>query len=288
MTQAYSESFARAYNRIWTDFADRAAPRILARYRATNHGRRKRPVLDLCCGTGTLALHFLAAGFPVTGVDASKPMLRYARKNARTFIRSGLAEFIEADVTAFEAPSRYGLAVSTFDSLNHLDGLPALGQCCARTFAALLPGGLFIFDLNTRRGHRRWDEIEITDEDEVMIVKRGGYDRAGGRAFYRVSGFLRGADGRYDRFEEMVVETAFELQAVEKMLADCCFKPVYFARAFDLGKALSDPEAEDRVFVVARKPGSKEPRGRKNPRGRDTNNWGTPYGFPNYPNIISR
>lgn len=255
MNNAYGPSFAKIYNRMWTDFADRVAPRVMAFYEETAAGQKKLPVLDLACGTGTLALHFLAAGYPVTGVDLSPAMLAYARENAREFIEAKQANFLEADVVDFKLRTRFGLAVSTYDALNHLENTAALKKCFTRTAAALLPGGYFIFDLNTRLGLQNWDGIAVHDSVSSLIVKRGGFDHKTNRAFYKISGFLKGDDGRYERFEEMVVETMFELAEVARLLKKAGFSQVHAARETELTQALAAPEEEDRVFIVARKAG---------------------------------
>ncbi|MCB0287866.1 MAG: methyltransferase domain-containing protein, partial [Calditrichaeota bacterium] len=62
----------------WPAFGRSAAPMICDFYSNTAAGKEKLPVLDLCCGTGDLALHFLQNGFPVTGVDISAGMLDLA------------------------------------------------------------------------------------------------------------------------------------------------------------------------------------------------------------------
>jgi len=41
------------------------------------------PVLDICCGTGDIALEFAAAGARVIGLDFSEPMLAVARRRAQ-------------------------------------------------------------------------------------------------------------------------------------------------------------------------------------------------------------
>lgn len=252
-SQPYSKGFAPAYNRMWTDFADRAAPRILDFYQGTPLGSRMAPVLDICCGAGTLALYFLEAGYEVTGIDLSLPMLEIAEENAREYVESGRAEFILADAVSFKADPKYGLAVSTFDSMNHLDGPEALRACIGRTYGALTEGGVFIFDLNTRRALEAWGEITVDDDIEAMVVKRGGFDPRSGRAFYKVSGFMRASDGRYDRFEETIVEVAYDLAEVKEMLLGAGFISAYCARGIELERPADSPDEEDRVFFVARK-----------------------------------
>lgn len=249
--QAYNKSFARAYQLLWTDFADRVAPAILKLYAATNAGIEKKPVLDLCCGTGTVALHFLAAGFEVVGVDLSPHMLDIARDNAREYLESGRARFDLADASDYKVEQKFGLVVSTYDALNHLDDLDSMERVFALARTALEPGGLFVFDLNTRLGLKKWDGINVFDGDDHMVMTRGGYDPEAGRAFTRISGFLRGEDGRYDRFQEMVVEHAFDTEEVTARLMSAGFVEVYCARESDLENPVPSPEDEPRVFFVA-------------------------------------
>ena len=51
MPQAYSASFARAYNLRWGFFVRQAAPLIRAYYEATPLRESERTLLDLCCST---------------------------------------------------------------------------------------------------------------------------------------------------------------------------------------------------------------------------------------------
>jgi ubiquinone/menaquinone biosynthesis C-methylase UbiE len=85
--QSYSQDFARVYNLRWSGFARQVAPLILDFYAATPIGHKDKTVLDLCCGTGHLAVYFLEKGYRVVGLDLSEHMLEYARENARQYIR---------------------------------------------------------------------------------------------------------------------------------------------------------------------------------------------------------
>jgi SAM-dependent methyltransferase len=251
--QAYSRTFARIYNKRWTHFAHRVAPLIVDFYASTPTGERNHPVLDLCCGTGQLCLYFLEEGYRVTGIDLSEHMLLYARENASAYVENGQARFIQADATDFSVDDQFGLVVSTFDALNHLDGQAALEECFRSVFAALVPGGLFIFDLNTRAGLLRWNTIRVDDSEEAMIVTRGIYDGQGDRAYTKVSGFIHTANGLYERFDETVFNYVFDLAWVRETLLRAGWQAAYCARIDDLTTPVSDPEQEDRVFFVANK-----------------------------------
>lgn len=250
--QAYSKGFARVYNMRWSGFTRQAAPLILDFYAATPIGKKNKSVLDLCCGVGLLAVHFLENGYQVIGLDLSEEMLSYARENARQYIESGQARFIQGDASDFTLDERFGLVVSTYDSLNHLENEQALLRCFQCVYA--VSDGYFIFDLNTRRGLRRWNSIQVDDSDEdVLIINRGIYDGLSDKAWIKISGFLRLPDGLYERFDETAFNTMFELEKVRDALLGVGWKDVYFARIQDLKTPLDEPEKEGRAFIVASK-----------------------------------
>jgi SAM-dependent methyltransferase len=250
--QAYSKGFARAYNLRWSGFARQVAPYLLDFYAGTAPGRENKPVLDLCCGTGQLAVHFLDKGYRVVGLDLSEHMLHYARENALQYVEAGQAIFIQGDASNFTLDERFGLVVSTFDALNHLENEQELRSCfeCVHAVCA----GTFIFDLNTRRGLRRWNSIQVDDSDEgALLIIRGIYDGQSDKAWTKISGFLRLPDGLYQRFDETAFNTVFEMERVKDMLLDVGWKHAHFTRMQDLKTPLDEPEMEGRVFIVASK-----------------------------------
>jgi len=250
--QAYSQNLARIYDSKWAGFATWVAPVILDFYAATAVGRENKSVLDLCCGTGRLAVHFLEKGYRTVGLDLSEHMLTYARQNARSYVESGQASFVQGDASNFRLAERFGLVVSTFDALNHFEDEPTLRSCfeCARAVC----DGYFIFDLNTRLGLMRWNSFDLDDSrQDALIISRGIYDGESDKAWTKITGFLRTSNGLFERIDETVFNTAFEMEKVRNALLDVGWTDVYFARISDLKTALSEPEKDGRVFIVARK-----------------------------------
>jgi SAM-dependent methyltransferase len=108
-----------------------------------------KPVLELCCGTGRIALPLLADGHTVTGVDASPCMLRQFRAKLE---RLGEAErnrltLLEADITELPFREEFGLAIIPFNSITALPSFAAQLKVFQNAFAALMPGGIFAADL---------------------------------------------------------------------------------------------------------------------------------------------
>jgi demethylmenaquinone methyltransferase/2-methoxy-6-polyprenyl-1,4-benzoquinol methylase len=79
--------------------------------------------LDVCCGTGDIALALAGLGARVTGLDFSEPMLNVARRRAERFgARTGLSapEFIRGDALAAPFPDNSFDIVSVGYGLRNL------------------------------------------------------------------------------------------------------------------------------------------------------------------------
>jgi SAM-dependent methyltransferase len=249
--QDYSEAFARVYNTHWSVFATRVAPLIRGYYESLPRGPANKSVLDLCCGAGHLVSHFLEHGYRVVGIDLSEHMLGHARSNTEQYVKSGQAKFLKADASDFSIDDFVGLTVSTYDSLNHLESEDALSNCfrCVRAVCK----GPFIFDLNTRKGLNNWNGTQVNESDpNAFVVSRGKYDGESDKAWLTVTGFVRGSDGSYQRFDESVFNTVFSLERVRELLLDAGWKNVHFARIQEPAIPVADPEEELRVLVIAR------------------------------------
>lgn len=110
-------------------------------------------VLDVGCGTGSLALRLADAGREVHGLDVSKEMIRIAEGKAAAQgvenVRFHVGPFDES-FDAFADGSLDGLCAY---SILHL--VPDRHAALARAFRLLKPGGFFISS-TVCLGRRRW------------------------------------------------------------------------------------------------------------------------------------
>jgi SAM-dependent methyltransferase len=250
--QEYGKIFAGVYNKMWTSFALNLAPTLHAYYESDTSAHKRRRMLDVCCGTGQLLLHFLDHGFTGTGIDLSADMLKLAEENCARYAAEGKVDFLRADAADFRLDGRYDFAVSTFDALNHLPTQEALWSCFACVRRALDPGAPFIFDLNTEKGLRRWNGITVEDGEQVMLVRRGLYAKGMDRAYVKITGFVRSGQDSWTRFEETAFNTVFPMSEVKEGLVKAGFSMVWFATPRNLTERVADPEELDRAFIVAR------------------------------------
>jgi SAM-dependent methyltransferase len=108
-----------------------------------------KPVLELCCGTGRIAMPLLADGHTVTAVDASAGMLRQfrAKLDQVSADERRRATLLQADVTDVPFREEFGLVFIAFNSLVVIPSFEQQLQVLRNAFAALMPGGVFAADI---------------------------------------------------------------------------------------------------------------------------------------------
>jgi SAM-dependent methyltransferase len=210
-----------------------------------NHLPRRARILDVCCGTGTVARHFAAQGFRITGIDASREMLHYAREQVPD------AEFIVADARDFAFPSVFDAALCTFDSLSYMLSREELLSTFANVRAALRPAGVFAFDMSLEETYKReWQSTcSVIEEDEACFV-RGSYDETDRLGRTLITRFHR--NGAWERTDVAFVVRCHDLTEICAWLSQSGFARVACHRS-DGDDRLRGEIGAGRACVVASK-----------------------------------
>ncbi|MCK4543536.1 MAG: class I SAM-dependent methyltransferase [Spirochaetales bacterium] len=111
-------------------------------------GISRAKILDLACGTGTLALELAKFGHSVLGVDISPKMIEVAKSKAGHLSN---VSFQVSDMLDFTTEEEFECVTCTFDSLNYLQNIDQLQAVIEKVGRALRPDGFFIFDCNTEQ-----------------------------------------------------------------------------------------------------------------------------------------
>ncbi len=182
-------------------------------------------LLDLACGTGTLALLMAERGWRVIGIDRSAGMLAEAQRKRAAAGEPIDVHFMQADMRSFELPEPVVLATCCYDTLNYLLDEQELARCFSAVGHALLPSGLFCFDLATDYFLRYyWQGVEFEEFDDFTQVIQSHYDHATGYSTLVLTGFVAAGGGRYRRFREMHVERAYSDDVIRKLLLRAGFE----------------------------------------------------------------
>ena len=107
-------------------------------------------VLDLGCGSGRMTVELARRGYDMIGVDGSPEMLTAARDAAEAAGVGARCLWLLQDLTAFELYGTVEAVVCCLDTINHLTTYRDLRACLSLVHNYLVPGGLFLFDLNSR------------------------------------------------------------------------------------------------------------------------------------------
>jgi SAM-dependent methyltransferase len=241
-TMASYDDFAWFYNRSWNEEFHSLAFPILERTWLPRVPSRAR-ILDVCCGTGYLAGLLVARGYSVTGIDASAPMVEYARQNVPA------AQFQVADATEFQLGARFDAAVSTFDSLNHILSLDKLQAAFCRTAEALKPGAPMAFDMLSEEAYQtHWGEtFAMVRDDHLLTITGAGFDFRSRLACCRLTMF-RLLDGVWRRSDVDIQERCYTSEEVDGSLRRAGFGEIVCYDARDLGMA--GDLGEGRIFYV--------------------------------------
>ncbi|MFP3896060.1 MAG: class I SAM-dependent DNA methyltransferase [Anaerolineales bacterium] len=219
--------------------------RLLRRH--TVQGKR---MVDVACGTGTVVISLAAAGWCVYGVDASKDMLAAARAKGE---RQGAAvKWSRQDMRTFVLPERVHLATCLYDSMNYMLTEEDIKASFERVFEALLPGGLFLFDMNTIKALcEAWnDRTYFIDSGDLCMVLKSYYNQRQKRSRVEVTCFQQ-VGTLYRRITEEHVERGYPRERINVLLTEAGFAAEAAYECF----SFQSPSAQTfRIMWAARRP----------------------------------
>lgn len=239
------ETFASVYDAImdetlydlWLDFSLRHFP------------KGKKKVLELACGTGILSVMLAQKGFEVTGLDLSADMIALAKKRAQ-----GVAQldFIEGNMPDLSQVGHYDMVTCYSDSLCYMEDEVELGQAFEQVYAQLKTGGRFLFDVHsTYQTDQVFPGYSYHDNAEDFAFVWDTYaDEPPHSVVHELTFFVKEADGRFQRYDEVHEERTYELLTYEILLEQAGFKNVQIYADFE-DKA--PEEKSKRWFFVAEK-----------------------------------
>jgi len=188
-------------------------------------------ILDLACGTGTLAMDLARQGYHVTGLDISAAMLQQARiKQIEQDPEQQLTvSFAEGDMRYFLLDEPVDVVVCHYDSLNHLSNETELRGSFMQVAQALKPGGLFVFDLNTLENYQTyWNGRDTYEGPNYRLKTVSSFDEAQHKAQVEFMVDEYNDDGELMHDSETVHEQYFIEAAVEKYLMAADFYDIRY------------------------------------------------------------
>lgn len=188
-------------------------------------GRERLTLLDLCCGTGTLACILAERGHELIGVDVSGEMLALAQEKAEQGDFPVRPMFLCQEASELDL---YGTVEGAYCSLDALNYIPReeLPELVRRLHLFIEPGGRLAFDIHAPDHLRELDgQVFVDESEDALCLWRAEFDGEENALFYGLDIFeRRGALWR--RESEEHVEYAHEPEALCALLRDGGFRDV--------------------------------------------------------------
>lgn len=207
-------------------------------------------VLDLACGTGSLTRILAERGYEMIGVDQSEEMLAQAAEKCRD-LKGEPPLFLHQSMDRLDLYGTIDACVCCLDSVNYVTSPSRLKRAFQRVHLFLMPGGVFIFDVDTPAKLKKMDgQIFLDETDDTYCVWRAEYSPKRRICTYGMDIFRRGEDGAWLRGQEVHREYAYETAELADYLREAGFQTI---RVYGDRKRRAPREGEERVFFVARK-----------------------------------
>ncbi|MUT66276.1 class I SAM-dependent methyltransferase [Paenibacillus sp. NEAU-GSW1] len=251
---AYGQ-FASVYDRLmadmpydkWRQFAESC----WARYGEPS------TVVDLGCGTGSIAIPLALSGRSVYGIDLSADMLAVASskwddRRSASIARGGSIVWLQQDMRDWQLAEPADCVISFCDCINYLTEEEDVESAFRAAHEGLKEDGLFMFDVHAPSVLERYAEGQpfVLDEEEVAYIWTCEFDEERCEIEHQLTIFAQEQGERFRRFEELHTQRAYDPDWIKAALLRAGFSAVELFADFELQPADSDSE---RLFFVARR-----------------------------------
>ncbi len=248
-------SFARVYDTFmdnvpydeWCDYVHH----LLKKY-----GIEEGLILELGCGTGSLTRRLSEKGYDMIGLDLSEEMLDIAYDKARDSEQEIL--YLNQDMRTFELYGTVKGIVSICDSLNYVLESEEILDVFKLVNNYLDPGGVFVFDLNTRYKYESilGEQVIAENREDCSFIWENFYDEEEGINEYDLTLFVKeGEEELYHKYSETHYQKAYEIQEIIELLRAAKLEVVAVYDAFTEKEPTDESE---RIYFVAREKNKQE------------------------------
>ena len=201
--------------------------------------------LDIGCGGGWFTRAFQKQGYTMTGMDISSQMLDFALE---TSFKEGVrSEYILGDITKTKLPARFDFATAINDCINYIPKT-RLHSALKNIKGALVKGGIFLFDISSKRKieQKIANTVCADDREDITYLSFNKQEEDG--VTMEVTLFVKGKDGKFNRFDETHRQYIYTEEELCEALE---------ANGFDVldicGHLGEDKTLSDRLCILARK-----------------------------------
>jgi len=247
LAEIYDHIMQNVDYEVWADFIDEIIQ---------VHHPDPRWVLELACGTGSLALSLdELICYDIVGTDKSPDMIAKARLKNKHLNAS--VTFKEMDFLDIDLDRKFDIIVSIFDSVNYLHESRSIKKLLSEVKRVMNRNSLFIFDFTTPKNSLQaidyLDNEEGTTSNNYYFFRKSRYD-AERQIHYNDFEIEKLADDRktvQKRYFEQHRQRIYTHKQMLNIIEETDFEVVAKYEAFDLVEADDDSL---RITMVLRCP----------------------------------
>lgn len=245
------EEFAGIYDRMMEEIPYEDWFRKLHSF-LREKGVTSGTICDLGCGTGMMTELFAGAGYDMIGVDLSADMLAQAQEKKE---QSGLEIlYVQQDMTELNLLKTVNVVMSLCDSINYLLDEQDMRETFLRVYDALLPGGIFLFDLKTAYCFQEiiGNQVRVEQEEDMTCIWENYFYEEEMVNEYSLTIFRKEPESDlFSRSEEVHEQRAYDVTQVQKWLEECGFTSVM---CLDTNMKKMETAMCERIYFVAQRP----------------------------------
>lgn len=206
-------------------------------------------ILELGCGTGSFGIEMSKRGYEMICLDLSADMLDCASEKAEKEGADIL--FLNQDMCNFELYGTVDVIVCLLDSFNYLTNPVQVRRMFKLVQNYLNPGGLFIFDINTRYKFENTlsDNLFYEIGEDITYLWENDYNPGTRKARFDLTFFVRQGE-LYRRFDETHFERAYSTEEIQEFIGNAKLELVAVYDDLKLKKPSGESQ---RNFFVCRK-----------------------------------
>lgn len=246
------ESLAHVYDKIMREDINYGEWAEYTSELLRKSGIKDGKILDLGCGTGGITMEMGRLGWQMSGVDISEEMLAEAKQK---FAQENLEiSLYRQDIAELQINEQFQAAMATFDTFNYLCDRNKLLKALKNVHDVLIPGGILLFDYNTRfkLGDILGDNTYSYYSDDTVYIWENEYNPNTQICKMQLTFFLRRESGLYERKMETHRQRAYSLMQWKKLLKESGFT---FLHAYDqlTDEEITQESVEEKIFIIAQK-----------------------------------
>lgn len=217
----------------WADYLDE----IILMHQPTT-----RSILELACGTGTIALSLEELDcYKITATDGSPDMIRIAKQKAAK--TNSEIDFKTMNFLHLSFQETFDMVYMVFDSLNYLHTKEDIIQLHKDVKDILNPGGIFVYDFTTPRNSRK--AIHFLNNESKNINSQFRYHRESSfnakerihTNRFHIEKLDESSGDIIEKFEEQHQQKIYTLDEIKSVIDDTDFKIVQAYDGFELKPA---------------------------------------------------